>query len=64
MALFSNQKYESGPKAVIPTYSQVILIKLIGGLSNSSGTLLCLEVLEVPRVAFSSIFTFGGYGWS
>ena len=48
MALFSNQKYEFGPKAVIPTYSQVISIKLSGGLSKSSGTLLC-EVLEVPR---------------
>ena len=48
MALFSNQKYELGPKAVIPTYSQVISVKLSGGWSNSSGTLFC-EVLEVPR---------------
>ena len=41
MALFFNQMYESGPKAVISTCSQVISIKLSGGLSNSSGTLLC-----------------------
>ena len=46
MALFSNQKYESGPEALIPTYSQVILIKLCVGLSNLSSTLLC-EVSEV-----------------
>ena len=55
--------YELGSKAVIPTYSQVISIKLSGGLSNSSGTLLC-EVLRGAKIAFSSIFTFGGYGWS
>ena len=33
--------YESGPKAVISTCSQVISIKLSGELSNLSGTLLC-----------------------
>ena len=33
--------YESGPKAVISTCSQVISIRLSGELSNSSGTLLC-----------------------
>ena len=35
MALFSNQKYESEPEALIPTYSQTILIKLSVGLSKS-----------------------------
>ena len=43
MALFFNQRYESGPKAVISTCSQVISIMLSGELSNSSGTLLCVH---------------------
>ena len=34
MALFSNQRYESGPKALVPTYSQVVSIKSNIGLSN------------------------------
>ena len=34
MALFSNQRYELGPKALIPTYSQVVSIKPNIGLSN------------------------------
>ena len=33
--------YELGPRAVTSTCSQVISIKLSGGLPNSSGTLLC-----------------------
>ena len=45
---FSNQKYESGPEAPIHTYSQVISIKLSGGLTNLSSTLLC-EVSEASR---------------
>ena len=47
MALFSNQKYESGPKAVISTCSQVVSIIVSGKLSNSSDTLLCAEGTKV-----------------
>ena len=34
IALFCNQRYKSGPKALIPTYSQVVSIKSSVGLSN------------------------------
>ena len=34
MALFSNQRYKSGPEALVPTYSQVVSIKSSVGLSN------------------------------
>ena len=34
MALFSNQRYESGPEAFIPTYYQVVLIKLSAESTN------------------------------
>ena len=34
MALFSNQRYELRPEALIPTYSQVVSIKSSVGLSN------------------------------
>ena len=35
LAVFSNQRYESGPKATISTCSQVGLIMLSGELSDS-----------------------------
>ena len=51
LALFFNQRYESGPKAVISTCSQVVSIILSGELSNSSGTLL-LYSAEGTKIAF------------
>ena len=51
LALFFNQRYELGPKAVIPTCSQVVSIILSGELSNSSGTLL-LYSAEGTKIAF------------
>ena len=51
LALFFNQRYESGPKAVIPTCSQVVSIILSGELSNSSDTLL-LYSAEGTKIAF------------
>ena len=51
LALFFNQRYKSGPKAVISTCSQVVSIILSGELSNSSGTLL-LYSAEGTKIAF------------
>ena len=48
LALFFNQRYELGPKAVIPTCSQVVSIMLSGELSNSSDTSFCV-VLKALR---------------
>ena len=51
LALFFNQRYESGPQAVISTCSQVVSIILSGELSNSNDTLpLCSA--EGTKVAF------------
>ena len=48
LAVFFNQRYELGPKAVISTCSQVVSIMLSGELSNSSDTPFCL-VLKALR---------------
>ena len=48
LAIFFNQRYELGPKAVISTCSQVISIILSGELSNSSDTPFCV-VLKAVR---------------
>ena len=51
LALFSNQRYKLGPKAIISTCSQVVSIILSGDLSNSSGTFL-LYSAEGTKIAF------------
>ena len=48
LAIFFNQRYELGPKAVISTCSQVVSIMLSGELSNSSDTPFCV-VLKALR---------------
>ena len=48
---FSTKGMNRGPKAVIPTCSQVISIMLSGELSNSSDTLLLCSA-EGTKVAF------------
>ena len=49
LAVFSNQRYESGPKATVSTCSQVGLIMLSGELSDSVDShSLCFDsLLEV-----------------
>ena len=63
MALFSNQRYKSRPKALVPTYSQVVSVKSSVRLSNLK-YYTSLWSTKGIRTAFSSIFAFGGYGWS
>ena len=58
LAVFYNQRYELGPKAVISTCSQVVSIMFSGELSNSNDTPFCL-VLKAMRWLFKYI-----YSWS
>ena len=51
MVLFSNQRYESGPEALIPAYSQVVLIKSSIRLSNLKYYTFLWSVKGV-RIAF------------
>ena len=54
LAVFSNQRYESGPKATVSTCSQVGLVMLSGELSDSvdSHPLYFDSLLKVFGVAF------------
>ena len=65
LAVFSNQRYESGPKATVSTCSQVGLVMLSGELSDSVDShSLCFDsLLEVLGVAFQVYLLFG-CGWS
>ena len=63
MALFSNQRYELRPEALVPTHSQVVSIKSSVGLSNLKYYTSMWSVKGV-RIAFQVYFAFGGYGWS
>ena len=51
MALFSNQRYELGPTALIPTYSQVVSIKSSVRLSNLKYYTSLWSVIGI-RIAF------------